>query len=91
MCFTSSSLSPPSSSHFTDHASQKDSRFDRNTGFSACPLSGASATCHALMSAAMRWLFARSGSYDGPFPFDCLVANEEKALVTTASGAIEEG
>jgi hypothetical protein len=32
MCFTSPSLSSPSSSHFTNHASQKDSRFDRNTG-----------------------------------------------------------
>jgi hypothetical protein len=35
--------------------------------------------------------FARGGSYDAPFPFDCPVANEEKALVTTASRAIEEG
>jgi hypothetical protein len=35
--------------------------------------------------------FARGGSYDVPFSFDCPIANEEKALVTTASGAIEEG
>jgi hypothetical protein len=91
MCFTSPSLSPHSSSHFTNHATQKDSRFDRNTSLSAYPLSGASATYYAHMSAAIRWLFARGGSYDAPSTFDCPIANEEKALVTTASGAIEEG
>ena len=31
----------PLPSRFTDHASQKDSRFDSNTRFSACPLSTA--------------------------------------------------
>jgi hypothetical protein len=46
---------------------------------------------HAIPSESMRWLSARGGSYETPFPFDCPVANEEKALVTTASGAIEEG
>ena len=34
------------------------------------------------MSASMRWLFARGGSYNAPFPFDCLVSKEEKALVS---------
>ncbi len=35
MCFTFSPLSSRSPSHFTNNSSQKDSRFDRNTGFSA--------------------------------------------------------
>ncbi len=35
--------------------------------------------------------FAQEGDYDAPFPFDCPVSKEEKALVTTASGVIEEG
>src|SRR5258708_30566006 len=50
-----------------------------------------SSTYYAHMSAAIWRLFARGGSYDAPSPFDCPIANEEKALVTTASGAIEEG
>jgi hypothetical protein len=30
----------------------------------------------------MLCLFARGGGYDAPFPFDCLVSTEEKALLS---------
>ncbi len=77
MCFTFSPLSSRSPSHFTNQSPQKDSAFDRSTGFSAGPLSGASATCtHERVYAA----FARGGDCDIPLPFDCLVAKGEQAL-----------
>src|SRR5260221_6598814 len=80
MCFTPPSLSSPSPSHFTNHASQKDRKVDSNTGFSAGTLSDASAPCYALLSAARRCLFARGDSSDIGLPFACLVAKEEQAL-----------
>lgn len=75
MCFTSPSLSLPSPSHFTSQPSQKDSQFDRNTSFSACPL-------RVCTTERIKAVFARGGGFDAPLLFDCPVSKGEQVLLS---------